>query len=148
MTAANDASEEALQQFIATVPGEGGTAIRTLAHAWSSGGGRHLAGTHAVRLLGPDNPDGSHNTAAVLRGGGKPVIELARIILEHHGITHDEWTYWSDEIIDLHPDFDATAKFPTVPLLDLDADHLVRLVVALRDLAMLSYRGGAPETKA
>lgn len=129
LTAATDPLTAFLQQH------PDATTIRTLAHAWESGGGRLAVGTVAIRLqFGPE--DAPH-TAATLHATGNR-LEMARIILEHHGLDAAGWIHWSDAFADLaHHGFDATAKFPTLSLESITATELARLVTGLRDLAKM-----------
>lgn len=124
------AATDPLTAFLDTHPDA--STLRTLAHAWESGGGRLAVGTVAVRLqFGPED---SAHTAATLHADSR--LELARIILEHHGLDAAGWTHWSDEFTDFDS-FDATAKFPTLSLASITATHLARLATGLRDLAKM-----------
>lgn len=124
-----------LGSFVAALPEAQATTLRTLAHAWEGGGGRLAVGTVAIRLqFGPEE---TPHTAGTLFAKDTR-LELARIILEHHGLDADAWTHWSDEFADLaHHGFDASSKFPTLPLQHITATELARLVTGLRDLATM-----------
>ncbi len=138
------AEEAGLKAFLDPLPGDCVAAVRTLAHAWAAVGGKLAPGRLAVRLLGPETSERPAFTAATLyapRGDhANPRLELARTILEHHGVGPDAFEHWCDEIVDLGgPGFSARAKFPAIPLPpSLSAGDLARLVGALRDLALMT----------
>lgn len=133
---------DALGAFLDPLPEQEGTTLRSLARAWEGGGGRLAVGTVATRLqFGPEEAAHTGATLFIGRDGAGARLELARIILEHHGLDADGWTHWSDEFADLaHHGFDATAKYPTLPLQHVTATELARLVTGLRDLAKLVTR--------
>jgi hypothetical protein len=134
------ATEAALAAWLERLPGRTGVTVRTLVHAWASGGGSVQVGAVAIRLLARDA-----TTAAVVRaprGDAAPVLEFARVLLESHGVPHEAWVHWSDGFAALaHHGLDPAAKFPK---LGLDADvsdaEVARLAAGLRDLAVMAAR--------
>lgn len=133
-TLAAPETEAALTTFLETVPSPDALPLRTLAHAWTGGGGALAVGKVAVRLLG----DGF--TAGTLHARDGPArLELCRVLLEKHGVDADQWTHWSDEFADLaHHGFDHRAKYPSLPIAHLSPAELARLVSGLRDLASMT----------
>jgi hypothetical protein len=133
-------AETALQAFLEPQPEHDGLGLRTLAHAWTSGGGQLQVGSLTVRLLA--NAGTENYTAGTLHParGEKPArLELCRVLLEKHGVGEDRWTYWCDEFADLKAHgFQPTAKFPAADIAQLTPTELVRLVMGLRDLARMA----------
>lgn len=111
--------------------------VRSLVHGWQAGGGTFSAGRHAVRLL-VQRPTGLPFTAATIHA--RPIhLELARPILAANGVSEAAWRVWADERPELVPHgFEATQRFPTVPLAPLGDVALLRLAEGLRDLARLA----------
>lgn len=131
-----DGAEEALQAFLAAQQDPAAVRLRTLAHAWTGGGGSLQVGRHAVRLIGRDAA-GRDFTAGTLHAA-PPRLELARVLLGTHGVAADAWLHWSDELVDLRRHgFDAGAKFPSVALDTVTDVEIARLAIGLRDLARL-----------
>lgn len=140
LTTLPEATEQALNQWLRRLDDRSAVTVRTLVHAWASGGGGARVGAVAVRLLG--RTDGTAAVVRAPRGEGPAALEFARVLMESHGVSHASWVHWSDEFADLaHHGFDPAAKFPT---LKLDADvtdaELARLAVGLRDLAAMAAR--------
>lgn len=135
--------EAGLMAFLDTLPEGTAVPVRTVAHAWAASGGGLAPGRFAVRLLGPAQGERPAFTAATLyapRGGRTvPTLELAKPLLESHGVDADRFVHWADEILDVAGGLDPSAKFPTIPLgADLPPSDLARLVGALRDLARMA----------
>lgn len=130
-------ADDGLAQFLAAFPDPVGITARTLAHAWTGGGGDLVIGSKATRLVVGD-PAFTAGTI-VAPGAGAGHLELSRILLERHGLSNDAWQHWSDEFADLaHRGFDPNAKYPRLPITDdLSPAELVRLVQGLRDLARM-----------
>lgn len=132
--------EEALQAWLAAFEPAVAIQVRSLAHAWAGGGGRLEIGKLAVRLL-PPSPDAAYTVgflhAATARGPSR--LELCRVLVARH-TGDDAWVHWSDELVDLAAhSFDPAAKYPEIPLAEpLPPAALARLVVGLRDLALLT----------
>ncbi len=136
-TVTTEDAEAALTAFVSKLPDPVGLQIRTLAHAWTLGGGAFTVGKVSIRLTG-----GEGFTAGTLHSAqnAQPArFELCRVILEKHGVSHEQWTYWADEFADLaHHGWQATAKYPVLPLGDhVTPGELARLVSGLRDLALM-----------
>ncbi len=132
-------AEAALTAFASAMPAEEGLQLRTLAHAWTLGGGTFSVGKVAVRLVG--GKDGfTAGTLYAARGEQPARLELCRVLLEKHGVPDDKWGYWVDEFADLgHHGFVATAKYPALSLgPHVTATELARLVSGLRDLAAMT----------
>jgi hypothetical protein len=126
--------EEAFQRHVAAL-GARGLAVRSVGHAWTSGGGTLSVGKVAVRLVAVRG--GRTFTAATIRSD-QGVVEVAKPIIQAQGVGHDAWTHWSDELADLRAfGFDAAAKYPTVRLDGIGDAGLARLVLGVRDLALL-----------
>ncbi len=134
MTTIQADSEEALEEFSASL-GAAGVNVRSIAHAWQSGGGRLAVGKLTIRLLGGD-PAFTAGTIHAPRGDGHPDLELSRVLLEQHGV---DWTHWSDEFADLgHHGFDQSARFPRIAFDDaVSPGEIARLVTGVRDLAVM-----------
>ncbi len=125
--------EEELAGFVDGLPG--GVNVRSLAHAWMSGGGDATVGKLTIRLLGKGDAPFTAGTIHAPRGDSEHAsLELSRVLLEQHGV---DWLHWSDEFADLaHHGFDPSARFPRVVLDDrITPAEMARLVVGLRDLA-------------
>lgn len=133
--------EDALAAFLADLPDDDALQARTLAHAWTSGGGDLAIGKVAVRLTA--SPDGTPFTAGTIhapRGETPARLELSRVLLEKHSVDADGFTHWSDEFADLaHHGFDPSQKFPALHLGEhVSPTELARLVTGLRDLAKMA----------
>jgi hypothetical protein len=143
MAALSDADEAALQAFLAPLPPDAGLAARTLAHAWAAAGGTLQVGKLTARLVAAA-PDGRSFTAATLHGlgtagDGTPRLEVARVLLQAHGVTATDWTSWCDERAELAAHgFDRAAKYPSLRLADLPPATVARLALGLRDLCRLA----------
>lgn len=143
MAATASPDESALQAFLATLPPDAGLAARTLAHAWTAADGGLQVGKLTARLVAAA-PDGRTFTAATLHGAGAagdgvPRLELARVLLQAHGVTATDWTSWCDERAELAAHgFDPAAKYPALPLADLPPATVARLALGLRDLCRLA----------
>ncbi len=136
-TVTTEDAEAALAAFVAPLA-DTGLQIRTLAHAWTLGDASFTVGKVAVRLCGKSGF--TAGTLYAARGEQPARLELARIILEKHGVSHEQWTHWADEFADLsHHGFDASAKYPILALGDhITPAELARLVSGLRDLARIT----------
>jgi hypothetical protein len=138
MAATADSNEAALQAFLATLPADAGLAARTLAHAWSAAGGSLQVGKLTTRLVAPAH-DGRTFTAATLHAADAPRLEVARVLLQSHGLTATDWTSWCDERAELaNHGFEPTAKYPALPLSNLPPATVARLALGLRDLCRLA----------
>ena len=130
--------EAALQGFLATLPSEASLAARTLAHAWTVAGGTLQVGKLTTRLVAPA-PGGKSFTAATLHAADAPRLEVARVLLQAHGVTATDWTSWCDELAELQPHgFEPSAKYPALPLSNLPPATVARLALGLRDLCRLA----------
>jgi hypothetical protein len=129
-------AERALQEHIANLPEQQALAVRTISHAWTGGGGSILVGRVAIRLT---STSGNQTyTAATIRSD-RAELEIARVLLEGHGVTSEDWLHWSDDLAELRPHgFDPAAKYPTIRYATLSDINLARLVGAVRDLARLA----------
>lgn len=129
------ASEVALRTFLQGLDQPIQLPIRTLAHAWQGGGGAIAVGRLTVRLVAVD-AKGRPFTAGTLHGGAGPRLELARVLLDAHGVTHEVWTQWCDERPELRDaGFDPMGRFPRVNLDAVSETDVARLALGLRDLA-------------
>lgn len=129
--------ESALQAFVATLPGESSVAARTLAHAWTVAGGSLQVGKLTTRFVAPAGP--RTFTAATLHAGDAPRLEVARVLLQAHGLTATDWMSWCDELAELQPHgFEPAAKYPALPLSNLPPATVARLALGLRDLCRLA----------
>lgn len=139
MASLDHPDEAALQAFVATLPSDAGLAARTLAHAWTAAGGTLQVGKLTTRLVVP-SPKGRTYTAATLHGAeGTPRLEVARVLLQAHGLTATDWTSWCDERAELATHgFVPTAKYPALGLSDLPPATVARLALGLRDLCRLA----------
>ncbi len=128
----------AMPGFLAAFPEPLDVTARTLANAWSGGGGRLAVGSIATRLIAGD-PSFTAGTIVAPKGDAPGHLEFSRVILERHGVGSDAWVHWSDEFADLaHHGFDQGAKYPRIPITnELSPAELVRLVQGLRDLATM-----------
>ena len=130
--------EQALQGFLSTLPPDAGLAARTLAHAWTAAGGQIQVGKLTTRLVAPAGNNRSF-TAATLHAAEAPRLEVARVLLQAHGVTATDWTSWCDELAELQPHgFEPAAKYPTLPLSNLPPATVARLALGLRDLCRLA----------
>jgi|SRR5688572_20809584 len=130
--------ESALQGFLATLPGDSGVTARTLAHAWTVAGGTLQVGKLTTRLVAPA-PGGKSFTAATLHAAEAPRLEVARVLLQAHGVTATDWTSWCDELAELQPHgFEPSAKYPALRLANLPPATVARLALGLRDLCRLA----------
>jgi hypothetical protein len=141
MTTVQPADQErALQEFLEGLPEAARLPARTLAHAWQGGGGHLAVGRLAVRLTGQHN--GGTFTAATIqapRGKAPSRLEIARVLLQSHGVDEAAFNHWADELADLTTlGFDPAARFPALTLDGIDTAALARLATALRDLARLA----------
>ncbi len=128
-------AETALRGFLQGLEPPVALPVRTIAHGWQGGGGNLAVGRLAIRLVAVD-AKGRPFTAGTLHAGTTPRLELARVLLEAHGITPASWTAWCDERPELPmAGFDQNAKFPRVQLDALPEAALVRLALGARDLA-------------
>lgn len=131
------AIEDELAGFVDALPGGSGVNVRSVVHAWMSGGGSAQVGKITIRLLSGGDAPFTAGTIHAPRGeSAHPALELSRVLLEQHGV---DWLHWSDEFADLaHHGFDAAAKFPTVAFDErLTASEVARLVSGVRDLAKM-----------
>jgi hypothetical protein len=132
------ADEAALHAFLATLPGDAALNGRTLAHAWTAAGGTLQVGKLTTRFVAMAN--GKPYTAATLHAAETPRLELARILLQNHGLTETDWTSWCDERAELSAHgFDPAAKYPALPLSNLPPATLARRTLGLRDLCRLAH---------
>lgn len=132
---ARDKAEAALQAFLVGIEPRVGIAVRTVAHAWQGGGGALAVGRLAIRLVAVD-ARGRPFTAGTLHAGAGPRLELARVLLDAHGVTHEWWTAWCDERPELRDaGFDPMARFPRIQLDGMSDPALARLALGMRDLA-------------
>lgn len=130
--------EQALQGFLSTLPPDAGLAARTMAHAWTVAGGILQVGRLTTRLVAPA-PGGRSFTAATLHAAEAPRLEVARVLLQAHGVTATDWTSWCDELAELQPHgFEPGAKYPALPLSNLPPATVARLALGLRDLCRLA----------
>src|SRR5688572_6584866 len=139
MASLDPPDEAALQAFVAAMPPDTGLAARTLAHAWTAAGGTLQVGKLTTRLV-VRAPDGRTYTAATLHGAeGTARLEVARVLLQAHGVTATDWTSWCDERAELAAHgFVPTAKYPALPLAGLPPTTVARLALGLRDLCRLA----------
>ena len=136
--ASKPGDEQALQGFLATLPSNAGLAARTVAHAWTVAGGSLQVGKLTTRLVAPA-PGGRSFTAATLHGAEERRLEVARVLLQAHGVTATDWTSWCDELAELQPHgFEPGAKYPALPLSNLPPATVARLALGLRDLCRLA----------
>lgn len=129
--------EDDLATFVDALPGDSGVNVRSVVHAWMSGGGGAHVGKITIRLLSAGDTPFTAGTIHSPRGEEPyPSLELSRVLLEQHGV---DWLHWSDEFADLrHHGFDAAAKFPAVAFDDqLTSGEMARLVSGIRDLAKM-----------
>lgn len=132
---ADSAAENALRTFLSNLEAPVALQVRTLAHAWQGGGGNLAVGRLAIRLMAVD-AKGRPFTAGTLHAGTGPRLELARILLDAHGVSENSWTNWCDERPELRDaGFDPKARFPRVQLDHLGETALARLALGTRDLA-------------
>ena len=137
MSATASPEEMALQAFVASLPGDAGLAARTLAHAWTVAGGSIQVGKLTTRFVAPAGTRSF--TAATLHAGEAPRLEVARVLLQAHGLTATDWTSWCDELAELQPHgFEPAAKYPTLPIAKLPPATVARLALGLRDLCRLA----------
>lgn len=134
------ASEEtALQAFLEGLNGPEQVVARSLAHAWTSGGGTVRPGKVATRLIAKREGPFTGGSIIAATAARPARLEIARAIMEHHGLGADAWAHWSDELADLQSrGFDPTSKYPTIALANVDDRMLARLVTSMRDLARLA----------
>jgi len=131
----NPPGESALRDFLQGLEPPIAIPVRTLAHAWQGGGGQIAVGRLAIRLVAVD-AKGRPFTAGTLHAGAGPRLELARVLLDAHGVSEQSWTAWCDERPELRDaGFDPNAKFPRVQLDALPDATLARLAAGARDLA-------------
>jgi hypothetical protein len=129
--------EDDLTTFLEKLPADSGINVRSVIHAWISGGGHAQVGKLTVRLLGGgDKPFTAGTVHAPRVGHENADLELSRILLEQHGV---DWVHWSDEFADLgHHNFDASVRLPTLTFDErLTATEAVRLINGVRDLAQM-----------
>ena len=128
-------AEAALQTFLSGMEPGAALPLRTLAHAWQGGGGQLAVGRLAIRLVAVD-AKGRPFTAGTLHAAGAPRLELARVLLDAHGVAPDNWTAWCDERPELRDaGFDPQARFPRIHLDAIGEGALARLAMGTRDLA-------------
>lgn len=131
--------EAALQAFLATLPPDAALAARTLAHAWTAAGGAIQVGKLTVRMVVAAHDGKSCTAATVHAAEGAPRLEVARVLLQSHGLTATDWTSWCDERVELAAHgFVPTAKYPALPLSGLPPATVARLALGLRDLCRLA----------
>lgn len=132
--------DPALQALLAPLDPPVAVRLRTLANAWQAGGGALLVGRVAIRLLAPGS-DGRPFTAGTIHPGHDavaPRLELARVLLQNHGVGEQAWSDWCDERPELRSlGFSRTVKFPAVTLDAIPDAVLARLALGLRDLARM-----------
>src|SRR5207237_379642 len=91
-----EAGESALREFLQSLDAPTALPVRTVAHAWQGGGGHLAVGRLAIRLVAVD-AKGRPFTAGTLHAGAGPRLELARVLLDAHGVSQDAWLAWCDE---------------------------------------------------
>ncbi len=136
MTVTQTTHEEELVGFIETLPAPSQVNVRSMVHAWQSGGGSIAVGKLTVRLLAGD-PSFTAGTIHAPRGETTDAdLEISRVLLEQHGV---DWVHWSDEFADLaHHGFNQAARFPTIQFdAAVSPGEVARLVTGLRDLAAM-----------
>lgn len=134
---ASSDAENSLQALVSNLPEPVAVQVRTLAHAWMLAGGQIQVGRISCRLLAPS---ARPFTAATLYADptGIQGLELARVLLQHHGVAPQDWQAWCDERPELKEyGFVAGAKYPLVQLRPVPAPVLARLVEGLRDIAQM-----------
>jgi hypothetical protein len=147
-TATMGPGEKPLKDFLFPLEANLAVRLRTLAHAWTTSGGSLLVGKLSIRLVGCDSA-GRPFTAGTLHAnqGGRPALELCKVLLLAHGVSAPAWQEWCDERPELRGHgFDPGAKFPLVGLDRLSDGALARLALGLRDLGLAVSRG-APEPR-
>ena len=93
-------------------------------------------GRVAIRLVAPAGK--TTYTAATIRSD-RGELEIARVLVEGHGVSEEAWMHWSDDLAELRPHgFDALAKYSTLRITNLGDMNLARLVGGIRDLARLA----------
>ncbi len=125
--------EGALRVFLENLDAARAVTVRTLAHAWIAAGQTVQVGRMTVRLIATDK-QGFPFTAGTLHPGR---LELARVLLQSHGISEPTWRAWCDERPELASrGFDARANFPAIQLDGASEVTVARLALGLRDLAL------------